>query len=392
MRIPEHMSTRSYWHKTDVVIQSARSVLSGDGDGLRKSLARALEDIHEPEVDWREFERLADHHAVTPLFAHGLLQFGGDLVPQEVRAKLQERLQLIARNNLRWLAEWCRLMTAFEASGIPVIPLKGPIFAVQVYGNLALREFADLDLLVQPHDVLCARDVLAAEGYRPRFTFGANGDEMLLRSGNRQLEFVNRDRGMQIDLHWNALHTMFPFQLPVNDQFRTSQPAHYEGTQFLSLSPEHTLLYLCGHGTKHCWFRLRWLCDLAKFVQSAVDLDWGIAAAMAENGKCVLMVRHSLLLAKATLGLDLPPQAGSFSEDRRAQALADLAHSFLFRTRVNPSLTEEMRYHLAFAKGWRDRLHYLHHRILAPAEPDWSAMRLPQPLHPLYYFVRPARF
>ena len=376
----------------DLVVRCMRALVSrGKDAGLQESLEQARQGTVDRRFDWEKVQREAEHHSTTTLVAYVLLQAGGDQIPQSVGERLRQRLHVTARNNLRWLAEWHHVLAAFEKAGIAVISLKGPALAVCAYGDLALREFSDLDLLIHPDNAPHARDVLEAEGYRPRDSRAGKGDAMLLRSANRQLEFVNDERGTQIDMHWGALHAMFPYQLPVNDLFQSSRPAQHEGTEFLSLSPEYTLLYLCVHGTKHCWIRLRWLCDVAFYLRSEQGLDWKQCASLAEATNCGLVLKHSLLLARSVLRFELPAEIGSFAEDKDAQALMDKACSFMFRETARLNEREIMRYHLAFAKGWRDSVRFLRHRIFVPAEPDWNAVRLPQPLHPLYCFVRPVR-
>ena len=367
------------------MLQGVRTFLSGgEVDCLRTALA-------EP-IDWAAFERRADYHSMMPPVACALKQYCGDFVPREVRERLQQRLLLTARSNLAWLQEWRRILQAFEDAGISVISLKGPALALLAYRNITLREFGDLDLLVRPNDLLMARNALLREGYQLRFPLTCDTDAAWFRSRNRQLDFVNSELDTLIDLHWGALHDMFSFQLPVDQLFESAQVEHYEGISFLSLSPEYLLLFLCAHGTKHCWPDLRGLCDVACYVQTAQRLNWELCIRQAEAANCELVLKHSLLLARQVLGLELPSLIGNYCEDANAQALADTASSFLFRENGDIGYREALRYHLAFAKDLRDRTHLLFERVFVPAEPDWQGVRLPHSLQFLYYAVRPVRF
>jgi hypothetical protein len=374
--------------ETRLVVQCARAFLSGGEDGcLQAALAQPIDQ----PIDWAAVERKADTHSMMPVVAYVLKQHGGSLVPQGVSERLQKRLRLTAQSNLVLLGEWCRILQAFETAGISVISLKGPALALLAYGNIALREFADLDLLIQPDEVQKAHDVLLREGYWLRYPLSANTDAGFRRSRNCQLDFVNQ-RGTFIDLHWGVLHEMFSFQLPVDQLFKSAQVEHHEGISFLTLSPEHSALYMCAHGTKHCWLNLRWLCDLACHVQAAQKLDWALCIRSAEAANCDLVLTHSLLLAEQVLGLEMPPLIRNYCEGAKALALADAALSLLFREDGDLGYREALRYHLAFAKGWRDRTHLVFERLFVPDEQDWQQIRLPQSLHMLYYTVRPVRF
>ena len=59
------------------------------------------------------------------------------------------------------------MLEDFENHGITAIPYKGPALALQVYGDLKLRSFVDLDVLVRRSDAARAGTLLAARGYRP---------------------------------------------------------------------------------------------------------------------------------------------------------------------------------------------------------------------------------
>lgn len=385
MRSPSSVRRRIDSRETNLVVAAARAFLSEGRDG---SFQVALTQ----PVDWGAVEHSADHHSVTPLVAYTLKHHGGSLVPREVLEGLQRRFVQTARNNLVRLQEWRRILQGFEAANISVISFKGPPLALQAYGDVALREFVDLDLLIQPGDVLRTRDLLIREGYRLRSPQRGDADEALLRSGNRQLDFANDERGIFIDLHWGALHEMFSFQLPIDQLFRSARVEDNGGGPFLALSPEHLLLYLCAHGTKHCWLNLRWLCDVACYMKTAQELDWGLCIRLAKAANCDLVLKHTLLLAHQVLGSELPPEVGIYCEDEKARELADTAMSFLFRTDVDLGYGEALGYHLAFARGWRDRAHLVFERLFVPDEQDWHEVRLPQPLHFLYYTVRPLRF
>jgi hypothetical protein len=46
-------------------------------------------------------------------------------------------------------AELCRLISLFAAADIAAIPYKGPVLGLFAYGNIALRRFVDLDVIVK---------------------------------------------------------------------------------------------------------------------------------------------------------------------------------------------------------------------------------------------------
>ena len=381
--------------ETTLIVRCARTFLSNlEIPALRSALTEPL--------DWSLVEQNAENHAVMPLVSYVLSQYVAELIPQDRMKRLQDLLFRAARNNLAWVQEWLKILKALTEAGIPVISFKGPSLGLMAYRNLALREFTDLDLLVQPCDVLKTRDVLVRNGYVLDSVVLNDTDAALTRSGNRQVSFTKEERGITVDLHWGLLHEMFSFQLEVGQLFETAVVESHERISFLALSPEHLLLFLCAHGTKHCWSNLRWLCDVACHIQSNPNLDWDMCIRLAEPAGCELVLKHSLLLTGQVLGLELPDPIGQYaSHDTKAHMLAKTAQAFLFRENDERSrylddrscYLEVLRYRLAFAKGWRWRnaAALVFRRVFVPNEADWHRVRLPRPLHFLYYLVRPIR-
>ncbi len=346
------------------------------------------------KIDWDELERTAGRQSMTPLVASMLTKHCSATVSPETCLRLREQLRRTARVNLAAVQEWQRVLKVLASAGVSAISIKGPALALIAYRNVAMREFVDLDLLVRPTEVVKARDVLLREGYQLSSSVVSDSDGSLLRSHNRELGFVHEERGTFVELHWGLLHRMFPFQLPVDQLFESACLECHEGMSFLSLSPEYLLLYLCAHGTKHCWISLQWICDVACYVQTVQEeLDWELCIRRAEATNCGLVLKHSLLLAKQVLGLELPSTIRNYvCRDAKALMLANTATTFLFRDGDELGYREALRYHLAFAKGWRDRIRFVFERVFVPAEPDWQKVRLPRSLYFLYYLVRPVRF
>jgi hypothetical protein len=375
---------RDLCRETSLVVQAARAFLSGGGDG---SLEAALQQ----PFDWAAVERAAENHSIMPILAYALTRYSGNLVPRDTSERFQKRLILASWRNLLLIAEWRRISQAFDEAKISVATLKGPALVLLAYPNFALREFTDLDLLIHPSDVSRARDVLVQEGYRISSPVPGDTGSALLRFRNRQLDFVHEEHHIRVDLHWEAWHVMFPFQLPVDFLFESARLEYHESIAFLGLSPENLLLYLCAHGTKHCWISMRWLCDVACHIKASQDLNWEVCFRTAEASRCDLVLKHSLLLAHEVLGLKLPPLVADYCDCAKAQRLADRAMSLMFRSDDHPSCTQELRFHLAFAEHWRKRIRFVFERLLVPAEQDWQEVRLPPSLQFLYYTIRPLR-
>nr|UXE41694.1 hypothetical protein Hi04_10k_c5966_00027 [uncultured bacterium] len=357
----------------------------------------------QPRVRWDLVEQYARNHAFRPVAAHVLTLHTKELIPQGTFDRLRERLVQHAQESLVWLREWMRLLAAFAEAGIEVISFKGPALALTAYHNLSLREFTDLDLLVRPSEVAMAREVLTGHGYTLDSPVAYHTTTGLIRSKNQQISFVKeRERGLQVDLHWGLSSDKMSAP-PTLDQFFDSSIVETEGqVSFRSLAPEHLLLLLCVHGTKHCWSNLRCLCDLACHIESKPTLNWSECFRLAQSSERDLTLTHSLLLCRDVLGVSLPEAIEEYSAKRKgAILLASQARDFLFRENTDDSryiddrtrYREVLRYRLGFQTGWRwmRAVNMLLGRAFVPNEADWAWLRLPPALYFLYYPMRPVR-
>src|SRR5262249_24356498 len=112
------------------------------------------------DVDWEYLFQLARRHSIVPLVFAQL-----DVAPPEVLAKFKQHYIENSARNTVLTAELCRLIDLFRDEGIETIPYKGPVLALFAYGDVALRRFVDLDMIVEKSNVLKAREILLKEGY-----------------------------------------------------------------------------------------------------------------------------------------------------------------------------------------------------------------------------------
>jgi len=163
-----------------------------------------------------------------------------------------------------------------------------------------------------------------------------------------------------------------------------------------TLAPEEMLLALAAHGSKHCWDRLSWVCDLAEFISSQPQTDWAAVLERATAAGRRRRLLWGLLLARDLLGLPLPSEAAAAAAaDPRLPRLVAQARPLIFWTRREPfGNVEQWATQLRSMERLRDRLLFCL-RLLAegfrPNKTDRAAVPLPRPLHLLYYAIHPIR-
>jgi hypothetical protein len=140
-----------------------------------------------------------------------------------------------------------RVCAALEERGIPFIVFKGIVLAEEVYGDLSLRGFRDLDVLVPADRVDGAFATCVELGYRlTQFDHARD----YVRAGAHAAGMVHAD-GSGVDLHWSIAHDMLePERIArVWAGARPAPPgAFLPGSR---LAPEMTLIHLAKHFHSH---------------------------------------------------------------------------------------------------------------------------------------------
>src|SRR4030042_3653501 len=115
--------------------------------------------------DWPRIVRRAAEDGVIPLVYRALKEFG-DLIPREVLDGLRPYYYRGTARYLRLLAILQPAVLELAGRGFRFAFTKGIRLAESVYGDFALRPFADVDLLVHPGDGAGIEAALAELGFK----------------------------------------------------------------------------------------------------------------------------------------------------------------------------------------------------------------------------------
>ena len=311
-------------------------------------------------------------------------------VPPAMLTELEEHFVHNARRTFAFSGELLKCLNLLGAHGIPAVPFKGPVLAATAYGDYAMRQFDYLDVLVHEKHVLRARDLLVSQGYRPEFELTAAQQRAYLGA---QSEFkVLRDEGeVIVELHWRITERYFAFPLDPQQLWERLVPVSLAGQEVWTCAAEDQLLILCVHGTKHLWTRLAWIVDVAKLVSAHAAMDWRAVMEQARRLGSSRMLLLGLSLVRDLLGVPLPPAVlGAVNAEVAVASLANQAYQWLFRDE-RPGDVETSLFHLKARERMQDRVCYCFRLAVTTTPGDWALVRLPAPLFPLYYFLRPIR-
>jgi len=355
------------------------------------ALARVEELIHR-ELDWPWVLRQARRHGLTSRL-HGLLDracWSG--VPEPVRDQLERDSRKNSARALVLTLELLETLDDLAAHGIRAIPFKGPALAQQVYGDIARRQFSDLDLLVRETDFALARSRFVARGYYPHYRLTpAQEADYLCASGH--LPLIRSDGKIEVELHVAVTPKAFGFPLDAARLWERLATIELLERPVPVLGTEDLLLILCVHGTKHCWESLGWIGDIAALLGLSSNLDWQRVIQQARQTRSARMLDLGLHLANDLLDAPLPAELREqIAREPHVRQLASEIRSRLFNEdQPVPGIAEEWRFYLRVReRGW-DGLRFCLGMVFSPTVADWTRWNVPAPLAFLYYALRATR-
>lgn len=293
------MTTRQFSLRpeSELLVWCARTVVT---DELKERIRQRAQ---EP-LDWVVVLDMARYHGVGPVLYRNLSTFCSDLVPVESLTQLRQRMQAVALLNRLLAQELVVLCEAFAEHGVPVMPIKGATLAASAYGDLTLRDFSDMDLLVPEGSIAEAQAVLLAQGYERKDPSSEPG-ETDHEEGPYHV-FIKKRTLFRVDLQWVMAHQYFAFQLDRPEFWQRRTPVLLANKTVQGLAPEDLLIVLCVHGSKHAWEALKWVCDVAELLRAHDHMDWDRIFSSASTWRCRRLVLMGLSLARLLFDAPLP--------------------------------------------------------------------------------------
>jgi hypothetical protein len=181
--------------------------------------------------------------------------------------------------------------------------------AVSVYGDLALRQFNDLDLVVRLEHLSKSVQVMASAGFR--MLPEGRPETRRVRTQFHHATFQAPDQSHYVDLHWQLAGDLEQaFSPEIEKVWSRCETLQLPHGPVSTMCREDLFLALCYHGAKHRWGLLKWLVDVAELLRGADRWDWSRIAEMTVNRPGAgASASLAMLLAHELLGAPIP--AGS---------------------------------------------------------------------------------
>lgn len=343
--------------------------------------------------EWPRLLSLARRHGLLPQLRRRLEDAPGICPPRNVQVDLWAHREWIRQRNAGMVAALGEILAVLEGQGIPALPFKGPMLALQAYGDFAAREFADLDLLLRPSDVAAARAALRDLGYRPEHALAPAQEAAMLRARTQyHVLLIHPARAIAVELHWKS-DPDHPVEDGTAAWWEARPRVGFGDRQVRAFTPSELLLLLCIHGSKHHWSRLAWLADVAALLGQEPGFDWPWIRARAAELGASRRLALGLDLAAGLLEAPLPADVARWAAHApavRRQAERIIAH-LCDPGPWMPGPWTRLRLDLAQREGLRSKLRFAWDVVFAPSHEEWVRWPLPRGFFFLYAPLRVAR-
>ena len=265
------------------------------------------------------------------------------------------------------------------------------MLAHAAYGDIGLRWFGDLDVLIDRENVDAALDLLEADGYRSDRRLTPRRLEALVRTGH-DWPLLKEDR-VALEIQWAVASRAHVRPRGVGALLDRAVTVSLGGRDVPTLDQTDQVVVLAMHGGAHLYSRLAWVCDVAEALR-VPGADPAAALAIARGAGARRMLLLGVAMVDRVLDVRPAPELAALaSEDRSVGRLlatvlpATLAHGGPDYRTSGARVATRVR----LADRARDGILGAWRAVVTPTSADWAAVNLPDPLFPLYVPVRLGR-
>ena len=350
-------------------------------------------------LDWDYFDKLVSQHRIQPLLIRGLRPLGGEC-PREL-AKYRPQQSRFMKQSMDRIQALTAVNAAFSDAGIRMITMKGPMLAMELYGDPSLRTSRDLDLMVDEGDLDRAGEILISMGYELEVHSSTATPlrQKFYRLVDHEKHVVYNKGDICIELHWQ---TDYQREQSFPELWERREERPLMGRPIALMGPDDRIPALIIHAAEHGFLRLRWLLDLYE-LRKKPDFSWErVYELMEDQGLGVVLLETLLVMYR----LDLPgltdvntkyfnltrTDDGIHLEAKdadRAAKLCDAVLPLLLR-QVKPTEPEWKAYDSLMPSAvYGKTLLQSILTVLGPTEHEYEFVDLPDWLFWLYFIIRP---
>jgi len=201
------------------------------------------------------------------------------------------------------------ILKELQKQGIEAIPIKGPVLAKRLYGDVCKRHSGDLDLVIRKDDLLSVIKALKKLDYQlvsPKTELSSKQRDYYQKYKKEYCVF-NKEVGLYVELHL-GIYNHGLLRPSIGEIFlKEMVRGEIGGVSIREMNLNNAFLYLAYHGGHHQFHKLFWLRDIAEALKSW-SLDHMLILSNARSMGIERLLVMSLYLANTIFGSIIPKE------------------------------------------------------------------------------------
>ena len=323
-------------------------------------------------IDWSRFIRLCAWHGVLPM-AYKALRKSGQLHGSQWQGQLQNEYRTNYARNLARCQALLKILDQAEQAGLRPVVFKGPALGVLAYDDIGLRQFSDLDLLLNQSDLPPFLEQLLGLGFTPCTASSPAGIKTLL-ANHGQVSLIRPKDQLQLDIHLELSPRSYRLPYDLNSMLANSVRMQLLNGQITSFCREDHFIICSLHGTLHHWRRLKMLADLRALMRHPEGLEWQRIVSAVRSMRALGLVRLAISLMDQVFGDDSREVCDTELAPSRPtrKIAAGYARNFCLDPIEHPGARRGLINYLMCREHWTDRLVCVKRLLFDPNPEDLS--------------------
>jgi len=345
---------------------------------------------HRTDIELKILIKKANQHAIIPLIYKTLSNIND--VPPLLLSRLKKHYIYTVQKNILMTTEIIRIMKLLEDNSIEALAFKGPVLSHMAYGDITLRQYSDLDILIDEIDTYTAGKLMSKNGHIPLLPLSILSNKVCLKTA-KDFSLMSKG-GVHTELHWRLFEKKYNISLLSCIHEQKCQSVSINGNTIKTLQNELLLVYLCLHGAKHTFERIEWICDIDRLIRTH-DIDWDITLLLAKQSHSNRAFFLGLALAKELMHTPFADKVADQLHTREIKELKNLVRQHISNTHKEKSAFTHNRDTFLFQSKLFDKksdmLQFYLSTFFHISTNDCQTFRLPKQLKFLYIILRPLR-
>ena len=313
--------------------------------------------------------------------------------PEDVIQVFQKPYKHILQANLLLTAHLLTITKTLTAKGFHYLAIKGPVLAQELYGDISMRQYSDIDLFVEEKDIVKIAEELILLGFKPVLPLSLLSRQRFLELDN-DFSFKHVKNNALVELHWKLFPLRHQMPLDFKELYTASKTTQLQNRDIKTLSTEDNLLYLSLHGAKHIFERYEWVYDLHTLIQNNADLNLETIYLKAQKEEIDTPFLLGIFLSHTLFKTELP-ESFFRHKSEHIEVLLNKALAYYQKGFVHWDESDKKRARFLFLselfQNTEPKTLWLFKSLVKATPVDVIAFNLPDKLAFLYPLLRPFR-